>query len=80
MNIHFLRQFLIWCAVINYAILILWWLLVTRAHDFSYRFSNKLFPMPVERFDCLHYSGIIFYKISIILFFIIPCLVLWMIG
>jgi len=80
MNLHILRWFLLWCAVFNYVILILWWLLITMAHDFSYRFSNKLLPLPVERFDTLHYAGIIFYKISIILFFLIPCVALWIIG
>ena len=80
MNIQFLRSFLLWCAVFNYVILILWWVMITLGHDFSYRFSNKLFPLPVERFDSLNYAGIIFYKMSVILLFVIPCVVLWILG
>ena len=80
MNIQFLRSFLLWCAVFNYVLLILWWVLITLAHDFSYRFSSRLIPMSVERFDSLHYAGIIFYKILTILLFVIPCIVLWCIG
>jgi len=50
------------------------------AGDFVYKIHTKWFEMSREDFNKLHYFGIAFYKLMIILFSAVPLLVLWKIG
>ena len=72
MNLHLLREFLLWCSVINYGILILWWLLFTAGHKVMNRVLSKMVTMPIEKLDAIQLNGIILYKMAIILFNIVP--------
>lgn len=65
-----------WSAVINFGLLIWWFLWFLFAHDFVYRMHSKWFKVSVERFDAIHYAGIAFYKITIIVFNVVPYLAL----
>ena len=52
MNIDLISDVLGWSALINYAILILWFLFFTLAHDWIYHFHGKWFfrAVPLSRF------------------------------
>lgn len=76
MSIDILMKFLGWCAVINFALLIWWAVFIIFAHDWVYRIHTKWFNLNLERFDAIHYSGMAFYKLSIILFNVAPYLAL----
>ena len=80
MTIEIIRDVLAWCAVINIGLLLWWVLFLTLAHDFVYRFHGKWFKLPVERFDAIHYTGIVFFKICIFLFNIVPYFALRIVG
>lgn len=80
MDIITLRMLLGWCFAINFAVLLLWFLFFALAHDFMHRMHLKLFQMPVETFDTIHYSGLAFYKILIIVFVIAPYVALHFAG
>ena len=41
MTMETVSAFLGWCTIINVGILIWWFLFVTVAHDFTYRWSSK---------------------------------------
>jgi hypothetical protein len=69
-----IRDVLGWCAVINLGLLLWWFLFFMLAHDWMYRIHGKWFKLPVERFDALHYAGMAFFKICILLFNIVPYL------
>jgi len=45
-----------------------------------YRFHGKWFKVPVERFDDVNYALMGFFKLSIILFNIVPYLALRIVG
>jgi len=45
-----------------------------------HRLAGTWFPMPVEQFDAINFAGILFYKIAIILFNIVPCIALYIVG
>jgi hypothetical protein len=80
MTIEIIRSTLAWCTVINW-VLLLWWLLFfTVAHDWTYRFHSKWFNLSVERFDAIHYAGMAFFKLFIILFNLAPYLALRIVG
>ena len=68
MNIEFTRSFLLWCTVINYGILLVWFLVFALAHDWMRRFHGRWFRLSDEQFDFLHYLGMSIYKIGILLF------------
>jgi len=76
MSIEQIREVLLWCTVINFAILIYWWLVFMLAHDFVYRLHGRWFKMPVEEFDGTHYKAIAFYKLGIILLNLVPYIAL----
>jgi hypothetical protein len=72
MNLHVLRGLLFWCAIINYGVLLCWFLVFWFAHDWIYRLHGQWFPMPVEQFNALHYGGMTIYKIGVLLFNVVP--------
>lgn len=76
MNIETLRSFLLWCAIINYGILLIWFFLFLKAHDFVYNLHNKCFRLSKERFDALNYGGMAIYKIGVLLFNVVPLIAL----
>lgn len=73
-----LQTFLGWCLVANYAILLVWFLFFVFAHDFMYRFHAKWFMLPVETFDAIHYAGLAFFKLLVIVFNLTPFVVLYL--
>lgn len=76
MSIEMLIKFLGWSAVINIGLLFWWGLIIVFAHDWTYRVHSKWFYLSKERFDAIHYGGMAFYKLSIILFYVAPYLAL----
>jgi hypothetical protein len=73
------RSFLLWCSIIDYALLGVWALLATRGRDWLYGLVRRVFPMPREQFDLLNYAGITLYKMGILLFNIVPLISLYII-
>ncbi|MFA9407554.1 MAG: DUF6868 family protein [Candidatus Dadabacteria bacterium] len=80
MTVEIICNFLAWCSVINVGVLIYWWLFFTLAHGFVYRIQGKGFKLSVEKFDAIHYTGMAFFKMSIILFNIVPYIALRIVG
>lgn len=76
MNLEVVRSFLGWCALINYLILIVWFLAFVQARSWLYQMHTKWFRLSAEDFDRTHYLGMAIYKIGILLFFLVPYLVL----
>lgn len=80
MSLETVREFLLWCAVIHYGVL-LWWFLVFRfAHDWLYRLHGRWFQLPPERFDAIHYLAMAVYKIGVLLLNLVPYLALRLLG
>ena len=80
MSIETLRNFLLWCAVINYGLLIVWVLPFMLAHDWTHRFYGRWFHLSAEQFDGINYAGIVLFKIGIILFNLVPYVALHVVG
>ena len=76
MDLALLHSFLLWCAAINYGILLVWFLVFTLAHDWVYRLHSRWFRLSPEMFDALNYAGVAVYKIGVMLFVLVPLLVL----
>ena len=74
------RDVLMWCAIINFGTLLLWFLKVAVAGDWIYRYHSKWFPMPREDFNAAHYSGMMLFKLAILLFNVVPFVALLIVG
>jgi hypothetical protein len=80
MTLEVIRDALAWCTVINWAILLWWFLFFSMAHDWMYRFHGKWFKISVEKFDAIHYAGMALFKTGIFLFNLAPYLALRIVG
>jgi len=76
MTIDTLRHFFAWCAVINYSLLIFWFVLSRAAHDFFTRLADRFFGVDAETYDRINLSAMFYFKLAIWLFNISPYLVL----
>jgi hypothetical protein len=76
MSIEVIRSILLWCTVINYAVLLVWFLLFCLAREWMVRLHGRWFRLSAEQFDAIHYAGMAIYKIGILLFNFVPYLAL----
>jgi hypothetical protein len=80
MSIDLIRNFLLWCTVVNYGVLLGWFLVFVFAHDWIHRIHGRWFRLSGDQFDALHYAGMAIFKIGIILFNLVPFVVLFVLG
>lgn len=73
-----IKEVLLWCVGLNYAILLIWAGVFICAHDWLYRLHGRWFKLSVETFDALHYGGLAVYKVGVILFCLVPWLALYL--
>lgn len=80
MSVSELQSWLGWCLVINLAVLIWWasWFLLAR--DWIYRLHGRWFNLSEQQFDAIHYGGMAFYKLLILVFNLAPWLALGLMG
>lgn len=80
MSVETARSFFLWCAVTDYGVLLVWFLVFVLAHDWLQRIHGRWFRLSREQFDALHYGGMAIFKIGIILFNLVPFAVLSFLG
>lgn len=78
MDIRTLRGALLGSGLINYGVLLLWFLFFIVAHDSIYLLHGRWFRLSIEQFDMVHYAGMAIYKIGILLLNLVPWLTLQM--
>ena len=72
MNVEFLKGFLLWCLIVNYGILILWFVVFVFARTWLFKLHTRWFRLAPESFDVVHYGGMAIYKIGVLLFNLAP--------
>ena len=80
MTLTVTRDFLFWCAVINYGFLILWIGLYVFAFRAMQPLITRFYRISAERNDAIQFAGIVIYKVAIWMFFIIPYIALRIMG
>jgi len=80
MSIIIVRKALLWCTVLNYGVLLVWFLVFLRGHDWLYEWHSRWFQPSREQFDAVHYGGMALYKIGILLFNLVPYIALRIVG
>ena len=71
-----LRNLLLYSTIINYAILIVWFVALIVARNPLYRLHTKWFKLSPNAFDAVHYGGMTVYKIGILLLNLAPLVAL----
>ncbi len=80
MDIDSITAFLMWCTILNVALLALSSLICVCAGDWVYRIHSKWFSISRETFNVAIYSFIGLYKIFIFVFILIPYIALLIVG
>ena len=78
MHDHLVFRFLLFSMLINYAVLIVWFLAFINARAWMRGLHGRWFKLPDATFDAIHYGGMAAYKIGILLFNLAPLLALWL--
>ena len=76
MNMEIVRSFLMWSSIINYALLILWFVLFAFGHDSLKKLCEFAFRRKFEQFDSFNIAGISLYKMMTVFFNVMPWVVL----
>jgi hypothetical protein len=76
MTIEVIRSALGWCAVINSALLLFWWLMFVFARNWVFKIHSRWFDLTPAAFNGIHYGGMGLYKLGMWMFNLTPYLVL----
>lgn len=76
MNIAQLTDFLLYCMLINYVILLIWFFAFTFAKSWMKKLHRQWFNLSDQNFDAIHYSAMAVYKIGILLLNLVPFIAL----
>jgi len=79
-NSDFLFRFLLCSLAINYAILLIWFVVFVAARNWLRALHGRWFRLSDAAFDAIHYGGMAVYKIGILLFNLVPLLALYFVG
>lgn len=80
MDLSTLRDVLVWSLIVNYAILLVWFVMFSLAHDAVYRLHTRWFRLSRESFDALNYGGMAVYKIGVLLLNVAPLVASLIVG
>ena len=75
-----IKDVLLWCACLNYAVLLLWFGVYVFARDWMYGLHTRWFTLSIEAFSAIHYAGLAVYKIAIIVFNLVPLAALHLVS
>jgi hypothetical protein len=76
MDTILMREFFLWCSVINLGLLILGFVATAFAGDWVYEMHARWFPMPRETFNAAIYVVLGSYKAVVLVFNVVPWIVL----
>jgi hypothetical protein len=80
MTIEIVREVLGWCAVINYSLLVVWFLMYALAHDWMHTLHGTWFALSERQFAAIHYGGMALFKLGIFLLNLTPYVALHLVG
>jgi hypothetical protein len=80
MDIKTLKEFFLLCAVINYAILLVWFGAFVMARAQLHEIHSRWFRLSDEVFDVTMYAGMAVYKLMILIFALVPYLALMLLA
>ena len=76
MSIENLKEFFMWCTIINAGIFTFSFIVIVASKRFIHQIHSKLIPITFEQFNVIMYSSFSLLKILIFVFNVIPYIVL----
>lgn len=76
MTTAILADVLLHCVLINYAILLVWFVAFSLAHERLFALHTRWFALSKADFDRLHYQAMAIFKILVLVFNLTPWLAL----
>ena len=76
-TLRIIRRALLICTLINYGLLILWFVILSLPH--TWIFNPSSFGTTPAEWDRINLTGIVYYKLAIILFNLVPCISLYLV-
>lgn len=73
-TLNLIAKVLIWSAIMGFVSIFLWFGIIAWGNDFCYTLHSRWFPISKEQFYAIHYAGILFTKLIVVTFFLIPYL------
>ena len=73
-------KFLAWCLIINYGLLVFWFIAVVIAKPMIFKMHNRWFDISEEQFNSANYIAFGVYKILVFLFCLVPYIALKLLG
>ncbi len=75
-----LVSFFAWCTMINYSMLLIWFLIFSLGHDWLHLMHGKWFNLTEQQFDLVNYCGMGLFKVFIFVFNLAPYIALLIID
>ena len=79
MDLQMIKEFLFWCSIINFGVLLIWFITFVSAADYVYKVHSKFNKITREQFNITHYAGMLIYKTLVFVLFVIPYIVIFII-
>lgn len=79
-NLQIITEFLGWCTVINYAVLLFSTIMIMVVGDWAKAIHSKLFKISKEQLDPIYFNFLGNYKLAIFIFNLAPWLALKIIA
>lgn len=79
-NLQIITEFLGWCTVINYAILLFSTIMIMVVGDWAKAIHSKLFKISKDQLDTMYFNFLANYKLAIFIFNFVPWLTLKIIA
>lgn len=76
MDMVMLKDFFFWGFILNFGLLLFWFLMILIAKDFVFNIHSKIFSISKEQYNVVMYSALAAYKLMTYMFFFIPWLIL----
>ena len=80
MSVDTIKDVLLWCAIVNYGLVLAWFLPIAFARERLYGLWGRWFRLAAEQFDALSFSCMAIYKVGILLFNVVPYIALSIAG
>jgi hypothetical protein len=75
-----LANFLAWCAILNYSMLLIWFCIFSLGHNWLHIMHGKWFELTQQQFDLVNYYGMGLFKLFIFFFNLAPYIALRIIS
>ena len=80
MDIPTLTSFFMWCTLLNGGLLLFWSAMIVFAPDFIFGIHHRWFPISREAFNIIVYAFLGLFKITVLVFNVVPFVALLIIG